>query len=35
MHKGEKPQVNLNFAIIGAREEKLWAVDEVKGKNIW
>lgn len=35
MHKAETPQVNLNFAVIGARQEKLWAVYKVEGKNTW
>lgn len=35
MHKGETPQVNLNFGFIGNRQEKLWALYEIKGKNAW
>lgn len=35
MHKGETPQVNVNFIIIGTRQENLSAIYDVKGKNIW
>lgn len=35
MHTGEIPQGNLNFSVNGDRQEKLWAVYKVKGKNTW